>query len=116
MLDVELEGRAAGHGAVDVAVVDAEVLGHRHRFDGAARHAGAQVAVDRALLEPGVRERALDRLHVVTDRIEVRRARRVRETDADDHGVASLHAASDDVRARSRLTPRARYGSGSAGA
>ena len=31
VLHVELERRAAGHRAVDVAVVDAEVLGHRDR-------------------------------------------------------------------------------------
>ena len=72
-------------------MVDAEVLGHRHRFDGAGFHAGAQVAVDGALLDATVGERALDRLHVMPDRVEVRRARRVRESDADDHGIARAH-------------------------
>jgi len=32
MLDVELEGRPARHRAVDVAMVDAQVLGHRDRI------------------------------------------------------------------------------------
>ena len=35
VLHVELERRAAGHRAVDVAVVDAQVLGHR---DGVVDH------------------------------------------------------------------------------
>ena len=77
VLDVELERRAAGHRAVDVAVVDAQVLGHR---DGVVDHhpaaaAGADVAVDLRLLDAGVGDGPLRREHVVLDAVEVRGVR-----------------------------------------
>ena len=74
VLDVELERRAAGHRAVDVAVVDAQVLGHG---DGVVDHhpaaaAGADVAVDLGLLDAGVGDGPLRGEHVVLHAVEVR--------------------------------------------
>jgi hypothetical protein len=89
VLDVELERGPTGHRPVDVAVVDAQVLGHR---DGVVDHqaaaAGAHVPVDLALLDAAVGEGPLHGLHVVLDAVEVRRLRVVGQPDSHDDGRA----------------------------
>ena len=92
VLHVELERRPAGHGAVDPAVIDAEVLGHRHRVvDHHAAAAGGDVAVDVGLGHAAVGQRPLQSLHVVLDAVQVRHPRVVGQPRADDDWSAVAH-------------------------
>ena len=93
MLNVELERRAAGHGAVDVAMVDAEVLGHRHGVvdHHSAAATGVEIAVDLVLGHATVGQRPLHGLGVVLHAVEVRRLRVVAQARADDHGRPVRH-------------------------
>ena len=50
-------GTAAGLGGIDVADLEAEVIDHRPKAAGGV--AGAEIAVDVGLGEPGILERAL---------------------------------------------------------
>jgi hypothetical protein len=88
VLDVELERRAAGHRPVDVAVVDAEVLGQRDRVvdHHLVAAAGADIGVDRRLLDAAVGERPLHGERVVLHAVEVGGDGVVAQPDAGDDG------------------------------
>ncbi len=91
VLDVELEHRAPGEGAVEVVVRDAENLGHRHRVVDAIG-AEAQQSVDVRLLHAAVVERPSYREAVMGQRIEVRGLRIVAQSDPHDGRRAVAHA------------------------
>ncbi len=57
MAEMDQIGAAAGVGGVEMADLQAHVVGHRH--DAARRIAGAEIAVDIGLGQPGIFQRAL---------------------------------------------------------
>jgi hypothetical protein len=106
VLDVELERRPARHGAVDVAVVDAQVLGHRHRVvdHHLVAATGADVGVDVGLLHAAVGQRPLHRERVVLDAVEVGGDGIVAQPDPGDHRRPVAHVLSSSCPTRSKAS------------
>ena len=108
---MELERRAAGHRAVDVAVVDAQVLGHG---DGVVDHhpaatAGADVAVDLRLLDAGVGDGPLRGEHVVLHAVEVRGLGVVGQADPHDDRCAIHDGGVNHKRRSMRSAPTGQH-------
>ena len=57
MAEMDQIGAAAGIGGIEMAYLEAEIIGHRHHPAGGV--AGAEIAVDIGLGQPGVLQRAL---------------------------------------------------------
>src|SRR5262249_43806665 len=88
VLDVKLERGTSRHRPIDIAVVDAEVLGHHYGVidhHPSARASRPDVAIEVRLRDTGVGENSLKGLSVMTDRIELRRLRVVAERNSDDY-------------------------------
>ena len=93
VLHVELERRSAGHRRVDVAVLDAEILGHHHGHISLTAR-GVDVAVEVGFGHAAIRQRSLHGQRVVLRAGEMRGDRVVGQRDPTDHRCASGHGRS----------------------